>query len=152
VSNQGRVLTMQGVNNAEAIPIFARENDGGAMTILLGDADHKTWVYRNTATTGWVIDSSVTDRVIAIKGGTGAYNVNGGVEAGEWTHGHAGGSVSGTTGAPSATFNTATIDVNVAFPTTTHTHSFSGTVSVSANTTFRPFAAVGTLQYPDTES
>jgi hypothetical protein len=36
----------------------------------------KLWLYENTAPTGWTI-ASVTDGVIAVKGGSDAYNVNG---------------------------------------------------------------------------
>ncbi len=37
----------------------------------------KLWLYENTAPTGWTI-VSVTDKVLAVKGGTGHYNVTGG--------------------------------------------------------------------------
>jgi hypothetical protein len=51
---------------------------------IRGDAALKLWVYSNTAISGWIIDSSVYDVVLAFKGGTNAYNVNGGVVAGTW--------------------------------------------------------------------
>jgi hypothetical protein len=50
-----------------------------------GDTSQKMWVYRNTAMAGWVVDSSVSDKVIAIKGGSQAYKVSGGTTAGTWT-------------------------------------------------------------------
>ena len=53
-------------------------------------AGRKLWIYENTAPTGWTLEA-VTDGVIAVKGGTQAYNANGGTEAGSWT-------VSGITG------------------------------------------------------
>jgi len=68
--------------------------------ILQGDVNSKIWMYRNTTCDGWTIDATVTDRVLALKGGTGLYNANGGTVAGEtWanlkahthvspTHGH----------------------------------------------------------------
>jgi len=37
----------------------------------------KLWLYENTAPTGWTI-VSVTDKVLAVKGGSGDYNINGG--------------------------------------------------------------------------
>lgn len=49
---------------------------------LHGDANFKIPVYRNDTCDGWVIDTTVTDRVIALKGGSDAYNVNGGTNAG----------------------------------------------------------------------
>jgi len=47
----------------------------------------KIWIYENTAPTGWTIYSTVEDCVIAVKGGSQAYNVTGGdgAEKGTWT-------------------------------------------------------------------
>lgn len=152
-SNQVIVEAMEGINNSETILTLARENAAGSLTLLTGDASHKQWVYRNDATPLWVIDSSVTDRVLGLKGGSGSYNVNGGVEAGNWSHTHSGGAVSGTTGAGDSAANNADNDTpQTYYSSAGHTHSFSGTVTVGNNSTFRPYAAVGTLQYPDTES
>jgi len=50
----------------------------------------KVYLYENTAPTGWSI-VAVTDSVLAVKGGTNAYNVNGGNAGGTWT-------ISGITG------------------------------------------------------
>jgi len=44
----------------------------------------KLWLYEDTAPTGWTT-VSVTDAVLAVKGGTQAYNVSGGNTAGTWT-------------------------------------------------------------------
>ena len=51
--------------------------------VLQGDANLKIWVYRNDTCDGWTIDATVTDRVLAFKGGAGLYNANGGTNAGE---------------------------------------------------------------------
>jgi len=66
------------------------------LAVLCGDASQKFWVYRNTTMDGWIIDATVTDRVLSLKGGTGLYNANGGTVAGEtWAnlkaHVHTGG-------------------------------------------------------------
>jgi hypothetical protein len=45
----------------------------------------KMWFYQNVAPTGWVVDTSITDAVLAIRGGTSSYNVSGGSQAGTWT-------------------------------------------------------------------
>jgi len=61
--------------------------------VMCGDATYKMWVYVNAAGDGWVVDSSVTDKVLAIKGGTAAYNVAGASAGGTWTqpnHTHTG--------------------------------------------------------------
>jgi len=55
-------------------------------------AGRKLWLYEDTAPTGWSI-VAITDRVLAVKGGTDAYNVSGGNGAGTWTqpnHTHTG--------------------------------------------------------------
>lgn len=52
----------------------------------------KMWFYQNTAPTGWTIDATPADAVLAVKGGSNAYNTTGGTQAGSWTHIHAGGS------------------------------------------------------------
>ena len=57
------------------------------LAVLCGDASQKFWVYRNTTMDGWIIDATVTDRVLALKGAGGLYNANGGTVAGEsWSN------------------------------------------------------------------
>jgi hypothetical protein len=53
--------------------------------VLYSPVTDKYWKYVNSAADGWVVDASVTDRVIALKGGTAAYNTTGGNIAGDWT-------------------------------------------------------------------
>lgn len=48
-------------------------------------AGTKMVFYQNTAPTGWTIDGTVADAIIAIKGGSQSYNVNAGQLAGTWT-------------------------------------------------------------------
>ena len=68
--------------------------------MMVGDASQKMWVYRDSAMTGWVVDSSVTDKVLSIKGGS-TYTT-GAATAGSWTisglaHTHGAGTLSGGT-------------------------------------------------------
>lgn len=68
-------------------------NDGW-LGLMHGDVNQKMWVYRNTAMDGWAVDSTPTDRVLAIKGGS-TYTT-GGAGAGTWTtasHSHAKGTL-----------------------------------------------------------
>lgn len=51
--------------------------------VMTGDLNQKIPVYRNDQMDGWVIDTSVTDKIIAVKGGS-TYTT-GGVTAGSWT-------------------------------------------------------------------
>ena len=53
--------------------------------MMTGDASQKMWVYRNSAMTGWLIDSSVSDKVIALKGASGSTYETAGATAGSWT-------------------------------------------------------------------
>ncbi len=67
--------------------------NGAWLGIMAGDATYKMWVYVNAAGDGWVVDSGVTDTILAIKGGSDAYNVSGGAAGGTWTqpnHTHTG--------------------------------------------------------------
>jgi len=53
----------------------------------------KLYLYENTAPTGWSIVSACADGLLAVKGGSQAYNVSGGNRAGTWTqpnHTHTG--------------------------------------------------------------
>lgn len=146
---------------------------------MVADSSHKIWVYRNTAPEGWAIDSAVTDCVIALKGGSNAYNANGGTIAGTWTqpgctlttaempshdHGSAGAHShtttfsSGSEGTVFATYGSIfagnySAVLAVSPPTSSagsHSHSSSGGGgSHNHGTTYRPYAAIGTLQYLD---
>lgn len=52
--------------------------------LMTGDSNTIAWFYINTAPTGWkAYTAEGTDRVLAVSGGTGLYNANGGTEAGE---------------------------------------------------------------------
>ena len=51
---------------------------------LHGDVSQKIWVYRNAAMDGWAVVTGVTDKVVAIKGGSLAYDTTGGTTAGTW--------------------------------------------------------------------
>ena len=48
-----------------------------------GDVSQKLWVYRNAAMDGWAVDSAVSDKVLALKGGS-TYTA-GAATAGSWT-------------------------------------------------------------------
>ncbi len=143
-----------------------RRNDANDawLGILCGDASHKMWVYRNDTCEGWVIDATVTDRVIALKGGSDAYNVNGGVNAGTWTQpGH----VLAASEIPAHSHHQRVHDNYLAYigsgsgRRASSLNSSDGTTPLNTadNTgggnshnhgdTYRPAAAVGTLQYPD---
>ena len=52
-------------------PKVRNDADSAWHALLTGDASQKFWIYRNTAMDGWVIDATVTDRVLALKGGSG---------------------------------------------------------------------------------
>lgn len=157
-----------------------RRNDANDawLAILCGDASQKMWIYRNDTCEGWIVDATVTDRVLAIKGGSDAYNVNGGVNAGTWTqpghtlvtsempdhdhsfvadgaHGHNVTIYSSGNGANTVSKGLdggALVASGAAVAVGNHDHSFVGTGgdgSHNHGSTHRPAAAVGTLQYPD---
>lgn len=53
--------------------------------VMYGNIHSKVWMYQSAAPEGWVLHTTVTDVVLAVKGGSQAYNVAGGVTAGTWT-------------------------------------------------------------------
>lgn len=57
--------------------------DSAWLGLMHGDSNQKIWIYRNSAMDGWVVDSSVTDKVLALKGGS-TYTT-GAATAGTWT-------------------------------------------------------------------
>jgi hypothetical protein len=128
--------------------------------VLYGSTVCKTWIYANSAADGWVVDSTAaTDRVLSLKGGSLAYNANGGTNAGTWTYGgltmvhtH---TVSGNTGGASAGATNSLGLSPSESGTNEHTHAFSSTSgaastsAVASDATHRPAAAIGTLQYPN---
>jgi hypothetical protein len=159
------------------MPKMRNNADNAWLGIMQGDATFKIWVYRNAAIDGWVVDATVTDKVLALKGGSGLYNVSGAGTAGSWTqpdctlseanlpahtHGSAGahthtfeGSGSGSGSVTAITYQT-TLETKVSAVSGlinaggghTHTSVGSGTAH-NHGTAYRPYAAVGTLQYPN---
>jgi len=79
------VAGMLWFHTTNKIPKLRNNANDAWLGVMQGDASHKIWVYRNTAPDGWVVDSGVTDTVLALKGGAQAYNENGGTTAGTWT-------------------------------------------------------------------
>jgi hypothetical protein len=57
---------------------FPTNGVAGDSVIMLGDSDTIIWMYLNTAPPGWKALSTGADSLLAISGGTAAYNVNGG--------------------------------------------------------------------------
>jgi hypothetical protein len=158
-------------------------NDGDTawLGLMHGDTSQKLWIYRNAAMNGWAIDSAVSDKVLALKGG-GTYTT-GGVAAGNWTlpdhvltinempsHDHSPGAISagahthsvrtyystdhgGYIGPNRAQAQTSYQDIPYsALSAGAHTHSITaqgGGAAHNHGSTYRPSAAVGTLQYLD---
>jgi len=150
-------------------------NDGDTAWygLMHGDISQKLWIYRNAAMSGWAVDSGVSDKVLAIKGGS-TYTT-GGATAGTWTqpsHAHGVGTYAGpnhshslnTGGAiqhypntPIAVYGGALYTgsdgsgaVRALSTTDAKAGAVTGTSAGGATVaTYRPAAAVGTLQYLD---
>jgi len=187
-ANQMAFLAKESTVGSTTMPYFRPESDGTTIRLLIGDASSKFWMYRNGTSPGFIIDATVTDKVLSFKGGSDAYNVNGGNIAGTWTqptHTHTGPSHTHSGPSHSHTYTTViahthTLTVPVAgvdtfggpgnwssgSATTSSTGSASGTTAADGTgttgaggtgatgadgtaATYRPYAAVGTLQYPD---
>lgn len=169
--------------------------NGSWYGVMHADASQQIWVYRNDAMSGWVVVTSVTDKVLAIKGGSQAYDVTGGTTAGTWqqpghtlslseipSHDHGGGGSTGSAGSHNHSVNcnnseNAYPDPSDNYPGNdstdqwynyksdtmasdmigsagNHDHSYNipsegGDGSHDHGSTYRPAAAVGTLQRMD---
>jgi hypothetical protein len=146
-----------------------RDSTNGAwLGVHYSGSASRWWVFAASASDGWVVDSSITDRVVSIRGGTAAWNVTGGSLEGTHTilglanstessdhvhyvdnHTHTFGTINVTVGSSDVTqtpvLNSYTTS-GAAFTggkSTHHTH------TIASNGTWRPAAAVGTLQYLD---
>jgi len=73
-SNSATALATQ-----QSIKAYVDNNSGGFAS------GTKMYFYSDTAPTGWTIDSGVADVLLAVKGGSNAYNTSGGATAGTWT-------------------------------------------------------------------
>ena len=104
-------------------------------TAIYGDKSWKVWLYRNDAAPGFIIESGTSDVVIAIKGGSNAYNIAGGV-------------VGGTRGMDAHNSGPLDLGIDIAAGAgqlvALNTHKHSGTTVAS----HRVEAAVGTMQRP----
>ena len=75
LDTSGKVLTS---NGAASAPTFETPASGFA-------SGTKMYFYQDTAPTDWTIDAAVADTLLAVKGGSNAYNTTGGTQAGSWT-------------------------------------------------------------------
>jgi hypothetical protein len=65
--------------------LYFKPGDSAA-TVMLGDSGAtKAWFYQDAAPTGWTIDATPADALLAVKGGANAYNASGGTQQGTWT-------------------------------------------------------------------
>lgn len=141
--------------------------------LMHGDSSQKVWIYRNSAMDGWAIDSSVEDKVLALKGGT-TYTT-GAATAGSWTlsgmtvtnsHNHQWYNYDGSSHDESYNSAGTAVDISVTGNPSGYVHfdvgSGVGNVNpaadyyttkvgageaVGSDATWRAAAAVGTLQY-----
>ena len=122
----------------------------------------KMWFFQNTAPTGWTIDSTPADSLLAVKGGSGAFNVNGGTKAGTWTQDHihtyntviahthnavpwGGDSWGGAVSAPNLCVSYAGNVAARTGYTTSSTGEASGNTSAPTSATWRPLSQVGII-------
>lgn len=129
---------------------------GGSWLVLMpGDTNQKIWTYCNSCPEGMVTVSMV-DRVLALKGGSQSYNVNGGTTAGSWSlsHSHSSGSYSVNTyhrhnygeWVPAGFYSMLDVYTNYQGSTT---QPLSGTTDSQLSSTWRPGGSVGIMIKPD---
>jgi hypothetical protein len=72
-------------DTAKKILKIRNSTSGAWLGVHYSSTAVRYWAHTNAAEDGWVVDSSIIDRVVGIRGGTGGYNVAGGSTAGSWT-------------------------------------------------------------------
>jgi hypothetical protein len=109
----------------------------------------KAWFWQDVAPTGWTIDPTAADAVIAVKAGSGTYAVAGGTTAGTWTqptHSH-------TINASDVTLpaHTHSVSITTGGESAGHTHTYSGTTGVESavhgHSYFHAFGVTGGYGY-----
>ena len=123
--------------------VVKRRNFAGSgwNSSLHGDSTCIVYIYRNDANVGMQIETGMGDRVLAVKGGSQAWNVNGGVQAGTMTQPTNTWSIGNPTGGRDAVNFGAQTNV----PDDGHGHSISGGAGAGD---WRMAANVGTMQKP----
>ena len=98
-ANLGTGTGVAGAISYDTTTSLIMRDTGSALSSISGfPSGTKMFFYQNLAPAGWTIDDSVADKVLAVKGGSEAYNVDGGNTAGTWTqpdHTHENGSLAG---------------------------------------------------------
>jgi len=121
-----RILTVTTGDAARAVTLSGNLSIAGDLTAtaagiaMIGDGGAtKAYFYQNTAPTGWTIDGTPADALLAVKGGADAYNATGGTQAGTWTqpnhaHNHTHTGPSHTHTGPSHTHTTGNVTLTAA--------------------------------------
>jgi len=78
-----KIDTTVGFNDGTYNVEFPTNGIGAHSVIMLGNSSTIVWMYLNTAPPGWKVTATGADSMIAVAGGSGLYNVNGGNTAGE---------------------------------------------------------------------
>lgn len=108
------------LDDADAATARSTLNAGTSGIFLTGDQGTVGIFGQNTAPSGWTIDTNHADCVLALKGGSGKYNANGGTTAGSWSHLHATQGHALTTDQMPSHYHTVTVQGNTANNTPTY--------------------------------
>lgn len=117
-SPAGAVAGMPWFDTTDKILKIRNQANSAWLGVMYGNSATPIWMYVDAAPDGWAVSGALTDMVLAIKGGSQAYNVAGGNSGGTWTQ-------------PSHTLTIAELAAhthggNTGYYNTSHSHSFSG--------------------------
>jgi hypothetical protein len=91
--NPSNYTPLSSISEADDVDDLAAHLKGIDVALgFFGANTNILWVYKNTAMSGWAVKADVTDVVLAVKGGSEDYDVDGGNVAGSWTLGGLSGS------------------------------------------------------------
>jgi len=77
-NSASKIDTAVGFNDGTYNYEFPTNGVGAHSVIMLGTSDTIVWMYLNAAPPGWKVLATGADTLLAVSGGTAAYNVNGG--------------------------------------------------------------------------
>lgn len=84
-SPAGAVAGMPFFDTTNKVLKIRNQANSAWLGVMYGNSSTPIWMYVDAAPDGWVVSGSLTDLVLAIKGGSLAYDVSGGNIRGTWT-------------------------------------------------------------------
>ena len=154
-----RILTIVTGDVARTLTLEGNQTLPASGTLMTGDGGTtQAYFYLNTAPTGWTIDNTVEDCLLAVKGGSQLYDNDGGTQNGSWTqpdhtlepteipaHAHAGAVQSAGSGGSFSRYVGSQDEGAAVISCYYSSGSIGGGEPHNHGTTYRPYACLGII-------